>query len=390
MGIDRGYSTEHKSREHLLPLLPKSQDELPVRTMKDSFSMAVIPLSRDASLQEKYVSVFGSVRYGRLLEALDMFAVWVAHRHISNPKRKPDDDTPYVIVTVLVDQIDFVPLSSQVIDDIYLSGHVSWVGKSSMEVSVWVEQVIANKLKKVMNASFLMAARNTTLTHSAFVNPLVAENDTEAAIIKGGESRRNRRLHFQTHSLLKVTPDEEEMILIHKLFLSTIDAKDPTCHRRILPSNTIWMDQVQRYNLFNGYPEDRNMHNKVFGGFIMRQALSLSHHTATLYSQEYAQLIHMSDILFKNSINIGDIIGMQARVLYTEMNYMQVGVYADAYVSLKRPPKHTNSFQFTYMFSNVVKPVIPRTYDDAIRYIEGRRYFQYVMGLKDKQSEDSK
>lgn len=54
--------------------LPNSQNELPARSMQDSFMAALIPLSSDTSLQDKYITFLGHVRVGRLLEDMDIFA----------------------------------------------------------------------------------------------------------------------------------------------------------------------------------------------------------------------------------------------------------------------------------------------------------------------------
>lgn len=74
MGIDRSYTPIRKDRSHLLKYLPKSQDELPKRSMNDSYTAAVIRLSEDKILQDKYTTFLGQVRVGRLLENMDMFA----------------------------------------------------------------------------------------------------------------------------------------------------------------------------------------------------------------------------------------------------------------------------------------------------------------------------
>lgn len=62
------------SREHLLQYEPKSLNDLPTRSMQDSFTSAIIPLSTDLALQEKYVTFMGHVRLGRLMEDMDLFA----------------------------------------------------------------------------------------------------------------------------------------------------------------------------------------------------------------------------------------------------------------------------------------------------------------------------
>lgn len=42
--------------------------------MQDSFTCAIIPLSSDNTLQDKYVTFLGHVRLGRLMEDMDLFA----------------------------------------------------------------------------------------------------------------------------------------------------------------------------------------------------------------------------------------------------------------------------------------------------------------------------
>lgn len=72
--------------------------------------------------------------------------------------------------------------------DIRLSGHVSWVGRTSVEVVVWLEQKIQGRWRKLTRALFLMACRNATNTAAAVVNPLHPANEEEKRIYAGGES----------------------------------------------------------------------------------------------------------------------------------------------------------------------------------------------------------
>ena len=65
-------SISGKTDQEILSMaLPASQDELPSRSMEDSFLWARIPLGTDAKLREKYVNFHNHVRFGRLLEDLD-------------------------------------------------------------------------------------------------------------------------------------------------------------------------------------------------------------------------------------------------------------------------------------------------------------------------------
>lgn len=73
LGIDSSYSPLLNSREYLLKHEPKPEN-VPARSMQDSFTSAVIPLSTEASLRDRYVTFLGHVRLGRLMEDMDLFA----------------------------------------------------------------------------------------------------------------------------------------------------------------------------------------------------------------------------------------------------------------------------------------------------------------------------
>lgn len=73
--------------------------------------------------------------------------------------------------------------------DIRLSGHVSWVGRSSVEVVVWLEQKVHDVWRKLTRALFVMVARNATNTGPAILNPLLPADTEEKAIYEGGERK---------------------------------------------------------------------------------------------------------------------------------------------------------------------------------------------------------
>ena len=58
--------------------------------------------------------------------------------------------SPYSIVTALVDRIDFhkgMELKGN--QDIKMEGHVSWVGRSSLEATLIIKQIIDNQWQQV-------------------------------------------------------------------------------------------------------------------------------------------------------------------------------------------------------------------------------------------------
>lgn len=67
MGLKAGYNPLSHSREHLCAFTPTTVEQLPKRSMRDSFTSAIIPLSTDIALRDKYIGFLGTIRLGKLL-----------------------------------------------------------------------------------------------------------------------------------------------------------------------------------------------------------------------------------------------------------------------------------------------------------------------------------
>ena len=75
-----------------------------------------------------------------------------------------------------------------------LRGHVTWVGKSSMEATMEVEQQDeSNNWRTVTKARFVMVSRDPLNKGSAFINPLITETEQEKALFHFGEGKRRHR-----------------------------------------------------------------------------------------------------------------------------------------------------------------------------------------------------
>lgn len=61
----------------------------------------------------------------------------------------------------------------------------------------------------------------------------------------------------------------------------------------------------------------RNIHRKVFGGYLLRQAFELAWATACMFTGQHAHFRSMSDVNFMHPVDIGDILHFSARVEYT-------------------------------------------------------------------------
>ncbi|KAL1491501.1 hypothetical protein ABEB36_012090 [Hypothenemus hampei] len=374
MGVDHPFKPYSKDREYLTKYLPKSQDEMPKRSMQDSYIAAIIPLSQDVALQEKYTTFLGSVRLGRLVEDMDIFTVIVARKHIVNPEAPPGN-FPQTLVTVLVDRIDFTEYQPKPNKDIKISGHVSWASRSTLEVVVWLEQLDDGHWQRITRALFLLAARDPTNTYASVVNPIEPSNERERTILFGGEDRKKRRLEVVNAHVSKQMPIGPEQKILHNLYLRTTDPSDISMSKRILPPQCVWMSSTKVSNVILAQPEDRNLHNTVFGGFIMRKATELSWIASYMFCKYRPRTRSMSDISFKQPIAVNSLIHMHATVVYTHKNFIQTIVYAQVYNPMSGLTSTTNAFHFTLEAPDIVPEVFPITYYEAMLYVDGRRHF---------------
>ncbi|XP_048458508.1 acyl-coenzyme A thioesterase 9, mitochondrial [Rhincodon typus] len=254
VGASKNWS-EHlqslKERASLSNQLVSKQEDLPYRRMKDSYLEAYLPLGSQPNLREKYLNVHKHVRFGRILEDLDSFGVLISYTHA-----KTDSPTSHFsIVTALVDEIDLVRKKIRPDCDLKFTGNVTWVGKSSMEIQMHVSQYHDDVYNPVLDATFVMVARDPANKGAAVINPLKPEGPEEENLFKQGNLNKAKRTKLKETSLLKIAPNEEERKIIHDMFLGTLDMRTISFHSRILPENSVWMDQTKLKSLEICHPQ---------------------------------------------------------------------------------------------------------------------------------------
>ncbi|XP_077672910.1 acyl-coenzyme A thioesterase 9, mitochondrial isoform X7 [Eretmochelys imbricata] len=305
-------------RKDLHILLAKQQEDLPPRKMNDSYIEVILPLGSQPELREKYLNVHNSVRFGRILEDLDSLGVLICYTHT---KHEASQRSPLSIVTALVDKIDLCKKVIYPDCDIKFTGNVSWVGKTSMEVKMHMFQLHDDTYSPVLDATFVMVARDPENKRPAFVNPLTPEGPEEEEIFRKGELNKIRRVDFSTASLLKMAPTAEERTTVHNIFLNTLDTRTVSFRSRVLPPNSVWMEDAKLKGLEICHPQ----------------------------------------------------------VCFTEKNYIQIRVHSEVYDSDTREHKTTNVFHFTFMSEGEVPQIVPKTYGESMLYLDGKRHFSAAM-----------
>ncbi|EDW76443.2 uncharacterized protein Dwil_GK15457 [Drosophila willistoni] len=379
IGWESRYNSIPKCRSGLLKYQPKRED-LPIRSMKDSYTTALLPLGSDGRIRERYVNHLGRVRMGRMMEELDIFAVWISHRHVKVPNLPKSIPLPYTFVTLRVDSVEFLHCNHMGNVDLKLCGHVSWTGKSSMEITMYLQQ---NELT-IAKAIFIMVARNATNTGPAPVNPLNPADEQEELCLKLATERRNVRHSKRKRSIFEVPPTKQEEAIMYNIFTRTKPDDDLDIYERPLPPNSRWMSTSFQNTILHLFPENLNSQNNIFGGYIMRNAIEVSFITASIYTSSSPLIKYFSDVLFLRPVRVNSFLKLSSYVVYTFGKYIQLMTIANVLDANTFEEEQTNAFYLIYEAEKEVPEVLPQSYPETLWYINGRRQLHAYL---DKQKE---
>ncbi|KAF9352743.1 hypothetical protein BGX34_012003 [Mortierella sp. NVP85] len=349
--------------------------ELALKTMQDSYTEVIYPFKSDKALLEEYINVAGSLRHGKIMEDLDALAGAIAYKHADDGK---PNSMPLTIVTASVDRIDWLkPLD---VCDLRLSGHVTYVGYSSMEIFMKMEELSADKPGQhgdtILIARFTMVARDALTGKAAQVNPMLLKNDTEKKLFQMGDEQKSKKRAATDASLTKRPPTQEERFLIHDLFLEYSAYDDPQSKIK-KPDNVQWMADTKMSAIHIMQPQDRNIHDKIFGGYLMRLAYELAFCNASVFVASRPVFLALDEISFRKPVPIGTFLALDSQIVYAEggnHHSFQVMVKADVLDVSKNSRETTNTFWFTFRDPVKGTPrIMPRTYAESMLYLEGKR-----------------
>ncbi|XP_061521987.1 acyl-CoA thioesterase 9, tandem duplicate 1 isoform X9 [Phycodurus eques] len=367
-------STDHQQamseRVSLSSALARSQSELPARSMKDSLVEVHLPLGSQPQLREKYLTFHNTVRFGRILEDLDSLAVLISYAHTYNPALKR---SPLSIVTALVDKIDMRQQAIYPACDIKFTGHVTWVGKTSIEAKMHMTQYRNGAYSPVLDATFVMVARDPENKRAAFVNPLSPEGPEEEELFRQGEGRRG-------HVARDPGRDPSPLSCVCALYSEQVPSggaqhrvpPEGGAHGRGEEHRPRPLPQHARH-------QERNIFNRIFGGFLMRKAYELGWANACAFGGGRPGLVAVDDILFQKPVEIGSLLLLSSQVCYTEGKHIQVRVHSEVFDPLTRQHNTTNVFHFTFASDRRVPDVVPRTYGESMLYLDGKRHFNHTV-----------
>lgn len=327
-----------------------------------------LPFSDNEKLKRRFMLIDkpipANLRWGLLLEELDKLAEDVALKYVRQFNKNAR------IVTAAIDDI-MLRTPADINKDLYLRARINYVGRSSMEVGIRIDQdgIDADSLA---SCYFTMVARigEGNEAESVQVEPLEYIEPIEKKRYKAAIDRR--KSYRKQIDELEEPPHKDEYKLLRKLHT----AQEQEDFSGLLAGN-LTMSSWERM-----YPEQENVPKKIFGGYVIRRAFEL----AMMHTEQIAPnrpvFIRVNRINFLQPVRIADKLNFSSKIVYTGKTSISVEINIER-VSRdqeKRALSNTCLFTFVNVDENMkpqpVPQVYPTTYDEDERYLKAYRRHQ--------------
>ncbi|GAA5973757.1 hypothetical protein JCM11641_005119 [Rhodosporidiobolus odoratus] len=352
------------------------------RRMQDSYVQLDLRFSQDETLRGQYVGGASKVRMGRLMEDFDGVAGAAAYRHVLPDGAHIDASGKYgfYLVTAAVDRMDCLrPVlnADGSVPDLRLSGHVSFTSASSLEVFCRLSTLPSSpneEASTILLGRFAMACRSSR-GGKFQIAQLQVEGLEEEEMWKLGKEMREGKKIRSSESLEKTPPSAEEAVMLHELFIqraALFDRQAPT------PPNIVFMNDTRLKSAQIMHPQERNMHSKIFGGFLMRMAYETAYSTAALFARSAVTFVALDELQFRAPVEIGSLLILDSRVTYAPMEgqhrSFHVSVEASTIDLATSEKTFTNTFHFTFSSDKPLeRHVLPRTYRQSMQWLDAQR-----------------
>lgn len=331
----------------------------------DTSMERTLPFGEDPKLRRRFKildkEIPGNIRWGRLLEELDKMAEDVALEYV----RRFDPEGR--VVTAAVDDIA-LHVPGDINKDAYLRARINYVGRTSMEVGIRVDQDKEAE-RSLAACYFTMVARkgHGDDAESLPIPPLDYESELEKQRYERAIERR--KAYREQMDALEEPPSKEEFHHLKKLH----EAQNEDDFDGLLTGELV------RSNWERMYPEQENVPKKIFGGYVIRRAFELALMHAEELAPERPVFVRVNRINFLQPIRIGDKLDFTSRIVYTGNTSLVVEIDIER-TSLDEVT-HALSNTCVFTFVNVdedmqpqpVPKVYPSTYDEDERYLKAYR-----------------
>nr|VDD14252.1 unnamed protein product [Brassica rapa] len=380
-----------------------SRSELTAKTPSRSRTSILYKFSSDFVLREQYRNPWNEIRTGKLVEDLDALAGTISFKHCSSGDGSARS---MILVTASVDRI-IMKRPIRVDADLSIVGAVTWVGRSSMEMQlqviqsqgisknfVFVNLCILFPFESVdmqdfadanhpsesvaLEANFTFVARDAKTGKSTPINPVTPETEHEKFLWKEAEERNKLRKQKRAQG----KEEQEKLKDLERLNDLLAEGRVFLDMPALADRDSILIKDTSHENSLICQPQQRNIHGRIFGGFLMRKAFELAFSNAYTFAGVSPRFLEVDRVDFIKPVDVGNFLRFKSRILYTEATssaepLINIEVVAHVTSPELRSSEVSNRFYFTFSVrpeamkdGMKIRNVVPGTEEEARRVIE--------------------
>ena len=318
----------------------------------------------DPALRRRFMvtdePVRANLRVGLLLEVLDKLAeeTSLSYLHRFAPQAH--------VVTAAMDDLE-VRSAPDVDRDMLLHARVNYVGSTSMEVGIRIEQDEQPR-RHIASCYFTMVARQND--RGVVVRPLSYETpEAQRRSARAQDRRAQARGTQRGYDASPEPPTLEEYRLLHDLHRAS---DDPAAH------------PLLAHDLVTGgwertYPEYENVPQTIFGGYVIHRAYMYAHLCAEMVADQRALLVSSNRIDFYQPVRMGDKLHFESQITYTGTTSLAVETSITRISRDRTVTALSNNCLFTFVNVDAelrrlpVPPIYPRSFSEDAKYLAARR-----------------
>lgn len=243
----------------------------------------------------------------------------------------------------------------------------------------------------VLATRFTMVAIDSNTQKPIKINPLKLTNPVEERLFELAEANKKRKRLAAETALNRQPPTPEERLDIHDIYLQysqytngmmddAFIKSQSSDEMQPLPDNVVWMRDTKIESNFLMQPQDRNIHNNIFGGYLMRRAYELAYANVSMFMKSSTpHLLSMDEVTFRKPVHVGTLLNLRSGIVLSEgypHRSVQVRVVAEVVNIEKGTRETTNVFHFTLATSSdevKLRRILPKTYAETMLWIDAKR-----------------
>lgn len=331
----------------------------------------ILPLTSDKAFRRRFMildePIQANIRFGLLLEVLDKVAEETALKYVN--KFYPEAR----VVTAAIDNI-VVRHVTDMSRNIHFKAMINYVGRSSLEVGIRVEQPGVS-VNHIASCYFTMVARSGVGEGAVSIALPSLEYVKKIEQQRAAKALQRREDYKDQQALMHVPPSREEF----KMLTSLHAAQDEPGFKGLLTSQLI-ADAWERM-----YPEQENVPKKIFGGYLIRRAYELSSICCDQVAPHRPIPTAVNRINFFHPVRMGDTLHYTSQIVYTSGRQICVEANIERISRDHTTKALSNSCLFTFVnVDESLKPqpvpqVYPTNYAEDARYLAAHRSYQALI-----------